>query len=108
MKSLLITCGHLVRHYPRFAAEIEGHGIAVTIPPVPGQQLDAAEMCAAIVGQRLVIAGDDVIDRSVLEAGKARWSPGNRQMGDRNGRHRQGGGARPRHCSLQHAGRVLR
>ena len=70
MKTLLITCGHMVRHYGRFAAELEGHGIAVTMPPVAGQQLDAAEMRAAIPGNRYVIAGDDLIDRSVLEAGK--------------------------------------
>jgi D-3-phosphoglycerate dehydrogenase len=70
-KTLLITCGHLVRHYPRYAAEIEGHGIVVAMPPVSGQQLDAAQMRAAIAGQRLVIAGDDTIDRAVLETGKA-------------------------------------
>jgi phosphoglycerate dehydrogenase-like enzyme len=70
-KTLLITCGHLIRHHQRYAAELEGHGVTVTIPPVPGQQLDASEMRRAIAGQRLVIAGDDVIDRSVLETGKA-------------------------------------
>jgi D-3-phosphoglycerate dehydrogenase len=70
-KTLLITCGHLVRHFPRYAAEIEGHGIAVTMPPVSGQQLDAAQMRGVIAGQRLVIAGDDAIDRAVLETGKA-------------------------------------
>jgi D-3-phosphoglycerate dehydrogenase len=70
-KTLLITCGHLVRHFPRYAAEIEGHGIVVTMPPVSGQQLDAAQMRSAIAGQRLVIAGDDAIDRAVLETGKA-------------------------------------
>ncbi|MEP2167988.1 MAG: hypothetical protein ABJI59_20265 [Nisaea sp.] len=66
-----MTCGHLVRHFHRFAADLDAHGIAVHIPPVEGQQLDSAEMVKAIVGQRLVIAGDDVIDRPVLEAGKA-------------------------------------
>jgi D-3-phosphoglycerate dehydrogenase len=70
-KNLLITCGHLIRHYQKYAAELEGYGVAVTIPPVPGQQLSAAEMRAAIAGHRLVIAGDDMIDRSVLEPGKA-------------------------------------
>ncbi|SDB05665.1 NAD(P)-dependent oxidoreductase [Bauldia litoralis] len=70
-RTLLVTCGHLVRHYQRFAADLEAQGIVVSIPPVKGQQLDSAEMCEAIVGQRLVIAGDDVIDRPVLEAGKA-------------------------------------
>jgi D-3-phosphoglycerate dehydrogenase len=70
-RTLLITCKHLVRHYPRFADEMQEHGIAVFMPPVPGQQLDAAEMADAIRGQQLVIAGDDTIDRAVLAAGKA-------------------------------------
>ncbi|MCB1495559.1 MAG: phosphoglycerate dehydrogenase [Bauldia sp.] len=69
--TLLVTCGHLMRHYQRFRTEIEGHGIQVSIPPVDGQQLDSAEMEKVIVGQRLVIAGDDIIGRPVLEAGKA-------------------------------------
>ena len=56
--TLLVTCGHLMRHYQRFRTEIEGHGIQVSIPPVDGQQLDSAEMEKVIVGQRLVIAGD--------------------------------------------------
>ncbi len=70
-RTLLVTCGHLMRHYQRFAADLEAHDIAVSIPQVDGQQLDSDQMCQAIVGQRLVIAGDDVIDRPVLEAGKA-------------------------------------
>lgn len=71
MKTLLITCGHLIRHYQKFAGELEGHGIAVTMPKIAGQQLDAAEMLRVIGNQRLVIAGDDFIDRPVLAAGKA-------------------------------------
>lgn len=71
MKTLLITCGHLVRHYARYADELQRHGIAVAMPQVAGQQLDAGAMRAAIAGQDLVIAGDDEIDRSVLAAGKA-------------------------------------
>jgi D-3-phosphoglycerate dehydrogenase len=71
MKTLLITCGHLIRHYSKFKTELEGHGIAVTLPEVAGQQLDAAEMLRVIGNQRLVIAGDDFIDRPVLAAGKA-------------------------------------
>ncbi|MCB1486159.1 MAG: hypothetical protein KDJ88_01745, partial [Bauldia sp.] len=69
--TLLVTCGHLIRHFHEFAAELDAHGITVHIPPVEGQQLDSAGMLAAIPNQRLVIAGDDVIDRPVLEAGKA-------------------------------------
>jgi D-3-phosphoglycerate dehydrogenase len=69
--NLLITCGHLIRHYPKFKAEIEGHGITASLPHIAGQQLDAPEMREAIRDQHLVIAGDDFIDRSVLEAGRA-------------------------------------
>jgi len=70
-KTLLITCGHLIRHYQRYAKELEAQGIAVTLPSVAGQQLDADAMRSAIAGQNLVIAGDDIIDRSVLQAGKS-------------------------------------
>jgi len=71
MKTLLITCGHLIRHYQEFAEELEAHGIVVTMPEIAGQQLDSAEMLRVIGNQRLVIAGDDLIDRPVLAAGKA-------------------------------------
>lgn len=71
MKTLLITCGHLIRHYRKFAGELEGHGIAVTMPEITGQQLGSEDMLRAIGNQRLVIAGDDLIDRPVLAAGKA-------------------------------------
>lgn len=71
MKTLLITCGHLIRHYQKFSGELERHGIVVTMPEIAGQQLDATEMLRVIGNQRLVIAGDDFIDRPVLAAGKA-------------------------------------
>lgn len=71
MHSLLISCGHLARHYQRFEPELAARGIRVALPAVAGQQLDAAGMCAAIRGHQIVIAGDDVVDRSVLETGKA-------------------------------------
>src|SRR5262249_9156854 len=69
-RTLLVTCGHLMRHWSKFAGEIEGHGIKVSIPQLIGQQFDATEMREAIRGQQLVIAGDDLIDRSVLAAGR--------------------------------------
>ncbi len=68
---LLVTCGHLIRHVETFRPELDAAGVAVRIPEIPGQQLDAAEMTAALAGVDVVIAGDDVIDRSVLAAGKA-------------------------------------
>ena len=49
----------VIRSYPRFAAELEGHGIKVPLPQIAGQQLDAAGMREALAGQQLVIAGDD-------------------------------------------------
>ncbi|MCF8709472.1 NAD(P)-dependent oxidoreductase [Rhizorhapis sp. SPR117] len=43
----------------------------VVIPPLEGQQFSAAEMARHIVGVDIVIAGDDDIGASVLDAGKA-------------------------------------
>ncbi len=71
MKTLLITCGHLIRHYQRFSEEFEKHGIVTRMPEIAGQQLNEEEMRQVIRDQRLVIAGDDAIDRSVLAAGKS-------------------------------------
>ncbi len=71
MTSALVTCHHLVRHFPRFAPQFEALGVKAVVPPIKGQQFDAADMRQLIKGVAGVIAGDDVIDASVLEAGKA-------------------------------------
>ncbi|MXN67192.1 hypothetical protein GR183_19965 [Stappia sp. GBMRC 2046] len=71
MSKVLVTCGHLIRHFARFASVFEAHGVSVTIPEIKGQQLAAEEMLVAIRGHSVVIAGDDFIDRATLEAGKA-------------------------------------
>lgn len=71
MPTALITCLHLQRSFERFRDEYEAAGVRAVLPEVPGQQLDAAEMRRLIGGADAVIAGDDVIDASVLKAGKA-------------------------------------
>lgn len=71
MPAALITCLHLQRSFERFRPEYDAAGVEAILPEVAGQQLDAAEMRRVIGGADAVIAGDDVIDASVLEAGKA-------------------------------------
>lgn len=68
---LLVTCGHLQRHIERYRAELEANGIEVFVPPLMAQQFTAEEMKTFIADVDAVIAGDDVIDRDVLAAGKA-------------------------------------
>ncbi len=71
MPKALVTCHHLQRHFEDFRARYEAMGVEPILPQIDGQQLDAAAMREAIVGVDAVIAGDDFIDASVLEAGKA-------------------------------------
>jgi D-3-phosphoglycerate dehydrogenase len=65
----LITCAHLWRNFGDFASEYEQLGVTAVLPELAGQQFDARQMATLIEGVEAVIAGDDVIDRSVLEAG---------------------------------------
>lgn len=71
MPKALITCLHLQRQFESFRPRYEALGVTPILPRIDGQQLDAAAMRSAIVGVDAVIAGDDQIDASVLEAGKA-------------------------------------
>lgn len=71
MPRVLITCMHLARHFEEFRSQYEVAGVEVVIPPLEGQQFSAAEMARHIVGVDIVIAGDDDIGASVLDAGKA-------------------------------------
>lgn len=70
MPTALITCLHLQRSFERFRPEYEEFGVDAVLPPIDGQRLDAAAMASLIGGADAVIAGDDVIDASVLETGK--------------------------------------
>ena len=67
----LITCHHLQREFEALRPRYEAMGVTPVLPKIEGQQLSAVAMCEAIVGMDAVIAGDDHIDASVLEAGKA-------------------------------------
>ena len=71
MYRVLVTCHHLQRYFEDFRPFYEDSGVEPILPTIEGQQLDAAAMREAIVGVDAVIAGDDEIDASVLEAGKA-------------------------------------
>jgi D-3-phosphoglycerate dehydrogenase len=62
---------HLTRHFEKFRPQYDAADVEVVIPPLEGQQFSAAEMARYIVGVDAVIAGDDDIDASVLDAGKA-------------------------------------
>jgi D-3-phosphoglycerate dehydrogenase / 2-oxoglutarate reductase len=65
----LITCLHLQRDFERYRPQYERLGVTPILPRIEGQQLDAAEMANLIEGVDAVIAGDDVIDATVLERG---------------------------------------
>jgi D-3-phosphoglycerate dehydrogenase len=71
MTKALITCLHLQRHFAKLRPQYDALGVTAILPEVAGQQLDAAGMREHIAGVDAVIAGDDGIDASVLEAGKA-------------------------------------
>src|SRR5918996_3928198 len=71
MPTALITCPHLQRSFDRFESEYEQLGVTPVLPEVRGQHLGAPAMASLIKGVDAVIAGDDVIDADVLEAGKA-------------------------------------
>jgi D-3-phosphoglycerate dehydrogenase len=68
---LLVTCGHLQRHIDEFRDELNRLGFELHVPPLTAQQFSAEEMRRHIIDCDTVIAGDDIIDEGVLEAGKA-------------------------------------
>jgi D-3-phosphoglycerate dehydrogenase / 2-oxoglutarate reductase len=65
----LITCLHLQRDFERYRPQYEAHDVEPILPEIRGQQLAAAEMVELIEDVDAVIAGDDVIDATVLERG---------------------------------------
>jgi D-3-phosphoglycerate dehydrogenase len=67
----LLTCKHLQKHFATFKPQYDQLGVEANVPAFEGQQLGAAAMRDLIVGVDSVIAGDDVIDAAVIEAGKA-------------------------------------
>ncbi|MCL4714520.1 MAG: D-glycerate dehydrogenase [Hyphomonadaceae bacterium] len=71
MAKALLTCRHLQKHFPAFKPQYDALGVEARVPGFEGQQLDTAAMRALIADVDAVIAGDDAIDASVIEAGKA-------------------------------------
>ena len=71
MTRALLTCLHLQRHFAKLSPQYEALGVEAILPQIKGQMLDATGMRQAMNGVDAVIAGDDIIDASVLEAGKA-------------------------------------
>ncbi|XSG82640.1 MAG: phosphoglycerate dehydrogenase [Methyloligella sp. ZOD6] len=70
MPRALLSCLHLQRNFGDFRHIYDEAGVEPVLPEVAGQQLAAEDMRQHIVGMDCVIAGDDEIDASVLEAGK--------------------------------------
>jgi D-3-phosphoglycerate dehydrogenase len=68
MTKALITCQHLQRNFEAFRPQYDALAVTPVLPAIPGQQLDARAMRLHLVGCDAVIAGDDEIDASVLEA----------------------------------------
>lgn len=71
MGSVLVTCGHLIRHRAAHEGSFAGEGVEVTFANLVGQQFTAAEMRELMAGHDTVIAGDDFIDRAALAAARA-------------------------------------
>ena len=70
MTTVLFTCHHILRNVGKFAPMLEEKGVTVIKPEMIGQQFDADQMTDLIKGADIVIAGDDAIPRSVIQAGK--------------------------------------
>jgi len=70
MPKVLVTCMHLQRHLQKIQEELQDAGIDAYAPRLIGQQFSSEEMKLHIEGCDVVIAGDDLIDRDVLEAGR--------------------------------------
>ncbi|SHN12484.1 phosphoglycerate dehydrogenase [Roseibium suaedae] len=68
---ILLTCKHLQKRVSDFSGLFEKAGIEAIVPEVKGQQLDADEMLSLIEGIDGIIAGDDIINKKVIDAGKA-------------------------------------
>lgn len=66
-----MTCRHLQKHFTVLKPQYDALGVEALVPDFKGQQLDAAAMRGLITDMDAVIAGDDLIDSSVIEAGKA-------------------------------------
>lgn len=66
-----MTCRHLQKHFPALKPQYDALGVEALVPDFKGQQLDAAAMRGLISDMDAVIAGDDIIDSNVIEAGKA-------------------------------------
>jgi phosphoglycerate dehydrogenase-like enzyme len=71
MPQALITCHHLQRQFDGLRPRYEAMGVVPVLPRIDGQYLDSEAMRKAIRGVDAVIAGDDQIDATVLEIGRA-------------------------------------
>ncbi len=66
-----MTCRHLQKHFRALKPQYDALRVEALVPDFKGQQLDAAAMRGLIADVDCVVAGDDIIDSSVIEAGKA-------------------------------------
>lgn len=65
---ILVTCAQMQAELHVHRARMEAAGYVVEAPPIPGQQFSSAELAALMPGVVGLIAGDDELDRSLLEA----------------------------------------
>ncbi len=66
---VLISCIHVWSDAAQVTARLEGLGLEVDIPRFEGQQLDEADLLPIIDRYAGILAGDDELNRSVLQAG---------------------------------------
>ena len=66
-RKVLISCIQLQRTIDEHRAMLEAGNLELILPRVRGQQLGEQEMVALVQGVEGIIAGDDVINRAVLD-----------------------------------------
>lgn len=68
MKKALVTCKLFWDAFDDFQQVAAVHGVQLTKPEIPGQQLSEAELLEIIAPYEGVLAGDDEFSRPVMEA----------------------------------------
>ena len=64
---IAITCIQLIRDLEQHRARLEGAGLSISVPAIPGQHLEDDELVAPLNGCIGVIAGDDRFTADVFD-----------------------------------------
>ena len=64
---IAVTCIQLIRDLENFRSALEGAGLELAVPDIPGQHLEGDELVAAMSGCVGVVAGDDRFTADVIE-----------------------------------------